>query len=151
MNTKGTIDCDCKPCRCAKVRQNRLVRVDQYREYERGRATLPHRVEGRQHDTLIFRDGDREVALLPMAMLDKRATAISENIEASKRQRAEAEEAVPLSCAEDAGATSAMRKTARICMGGSVGVAGVLPHPQPLSSAWRGGNWWRDVSGGKKR
>ena len=27
------------------------------------------RVEGRQHDTLIFRDGDREVALLPMAMI----------------------------------------------------------------------------------
>jgi phenylacetate-coenzyme A ligase PaaK-like adenylate-forming protein len=27
------------------------------------------RVEGRQHDTLIFRDGDREVALLPMALI----------------------------------------------------------------------------------
>ncbi len=26
-------------------------------------------VEGRQHDTLVFRDGDREVALLPMALI----------------------------------------------------------------------------------
>lgn len=48
LNTKGTIDRDCKPCRCAKVRANRLLRADQYQAYERGRATLPHRVEARE-------------------------------------------------------------------------------------------------------
>lgn len=47
-NTNGSLDRDCKPCRCEKVRANRLVRIDQYREYERGRANLPHRVEARQ-------------------------------------------------------------------------------------------------------
>ena len=47
-NTNGSLDCDCKPCRCAKVRANRLVRVEQYRDYERGRANLPHRVALRE-------------------------------------------------------------------------------------------------------
>lgn len=47
VNTKGTIDRDCKPCRCAKVRANRMVRLDQYREYEMRRDMAPHRVAGR--------------------------------------------------------------------------------------------------------
>lgn len=46
--TKGTLDRDCKPCRCAKVRANRMARVGQYAEYERGRAMLPHRVAARE-------------------------------------------------------------------------------------------------------
>lgn len=46
--TNGNLDSDCKPCRCAKVRANRLAKVDQYREYERGRANLPHRVAARE-------------------------------------------------------------------------------------------------------
>lgn len=47
VSTKGAIDRDCKPCRCAKVRANRLIRIEQYREYEKGRANLPHRVSAR--------------------------------------------------------------------------------------------------------
>lgn len=46
--TNGTLDRHCKPCRCVKVRANRLVKVEQYREYERGRASLPHRIELRE-------------------------------------------------------------------------------------------------------
>ena len=47
VNTKGTIDKGCKLCRCAKVRANRFARIDQYREYEKGRALAPHRVAAR--------------------------------------------------------------------------------------------------------
>lgn len=43
----GSLDRDCKPCRCEKVRANRLVKIDQYKEYERGRANLPHRIAAR--------------------------------------------------------------------------------------------------------
>jgi len=46
--TNGSLDRDCKQCRCAKVRANRLLKVDQYAEYERSRASLPHRVEARK-------------------------------------------------------------------------------------------------------
>lgn len=47
QHTNGTIHHDCKDCWKAYVRRNRLVRVDQYREYEKGRANLPHRVTAR--------------------------------------------------------------------------------------------------------
>lgn len=42
--SNGSLDRDCKPCRCAKVRASRLVRIEKCREYERGRAMLPHRI-----------------------------------------------------------------------------------------------------------
>lgn len=38
----------CKECHKARVRANRSKRVEQYREYERSRASLPHRVEARR-------------------------------------------------------------------------------------------------------
>ena len=46
--TNGNLQRDCKECWKAYVKANRLARADQYREYERGRANLPHRVELRQ-------------------------------------------------------------------------------------------------------
>ncbi len=46
--TNGSIQRDCKECWKAYVKANRLLRADQYREYERGRANLPHRVEARK-------------------------------------------------------------------------------------------------------
>ena len=46
--SNGSIHRDCKECWKAYVRANRLARVDQYREYERSRATAPHRVEARK-------------------------------------------------------------------------------------------------------
>lgn len=46
--TNGNLHRDCKECWKAYVKANRLARADQYREYERGRASLPHRVEARQ-------------------------------------------------------------------------------------------------------
>ena len=45
--SNGGLFRDCKPCVCARVRANRLVKIDQYTAYERGRANLPHRVEAR--------------------------------------------------------------------------------------------------------
>lgn len=45
--TNGNLQRDCKECWKAYVKANRLARADQYREYERGRANLPHRVEMR--------------------------------------------------------------------------------------------------------
>lgn len=41
-------DSRCKECAKEQVRRNRRERSDQYREYERGRASLPHRVEARR-------------------------------------------------------------------------------------------------------
>lgn len=38
----------CKACHRANVRTNRLAKPEQHREYERGRANLPHRVELRE-------------------------------------------------------------------------------------------------------
>ena len=38
----------CKDCARADVVANRSVRVDYYREYDRGRASLPHRVAARK-------------------------------------------------------------------------------------------------------
>ena len=38
----------CKECVCAAVRANREARVDQYREYDRGRANRADRVAARQ-------------------------------------------------------------------------------------------------------
>jgi hypothetical protein len=46
--TNGSLYRDCKDCWKAYVRANRLARVEQYQEYERGRANLPHRVEARK-------------------------------------------------------------------------------------------------------
>ncbi len=46
--TNGNLQRDCKECWKAYVRANRLARADQYREYERGRANLPHRVALRE-------------------------------------------------------------------------------------------------------
>ena len=40
-------DRTCKTCRCALVRENRAQKVDYYREYDKGRGMLPHRVEAR--------------------------------------------------------------------------------------------------------
>ena len=37
----------CKPCVRAKVRANRAAKVDYYREFDRKRAMLPHRVQAR--------------------------------------------------------------------------------------------------------
>lgn len=37
-------DSTCKECRKERVRQNRRDKLEQYREYERKRAMLPHRV-----------------------------------------------------------------------------------------------------------
>lgn len=45
--TNGTLHRDCKDCWKAYVKANRLLRADQYAEFERGRAMLPHRVEMR--------------------------------------------------------------------------------------------------------
>ena len=41
-------DRTCKKCRCTLVRKNRAQRLDYYREYERRRNALPHRVEARK-------------------------------------------------------------------------------------------------------
>lgn len=41
-------DRTCKICRCALVRANRAAKLEQYRAYERARATAPHRVEARR-------------------------------------------------------------------------------------------------------
>jgi len=48
LSSKGVITTKCKPCTCRDVRANRLVRIDQYREYEKGRAMIPHRVAMRE-------------------------------------------------------------------------------------------------------
>lgn len=45
--TNGNLQRDCKECWKAYVKANRLVRVDQYRERDKARAMLPHRVEMR--------------------------------------------------------------------------------------------------------
>jgi len=37
----------CKSCHRANVKANREANADRYREYERGRANLPHRLEAR--------------------------------------------------------------------------------------------------------
>lgn len=41
---KGGRDSACKECRKARVRENRREKIEQYQEYERQRAMLPHRV-----------------------------------------------------------------------------------------------------------
>jgi 5-methylcytosine-specific restriction endonuclease McrA len=39
---------ECKVCVSARVRENRRERLEQYAQYERSRANLPHRVEARR-------------------------------------------------------------------------------------------------------
>lgn len=46
--TTGGLFRDCKPCVRARVRANRLVKLDYYQEFDRARANLPHRVEARK-------------------------------------------------------------------------------------------------------
>ena len=62
VGTHGTIDRDCKPCRCEKVRANRLARADQYKQYERSRATAPHRVAARKEYANTPRGRERQRA-----------------------------------------------------------------------------------------
>jgi hypothetical protein len=44
----GGVDSKCKECAKAGVRANYFAKREQYQEYERGRAMLPHRVALRQ-------------------------------------------------------------------------------------------------------
>jgi hypothetical protein len=37
----------CKACKTARVRQNRMEKIEYYRQFDKDRAMLPHRVEGR--------------------------------------------------------------------------------------------------------
>lgn len=46
--TNGSLHRNCKECWKAYVKANRLVRAEQYREYERRRANLPHRIAARE-------------------------------------------------------------------------------------------------------
>jgi len=39
---------DCKPCSKAKVMANRLANIEYYRQFDRNRNMLPHRVEARK-------------------------------------------------------------------------------------------------------
>ena len=41
-------DSSCKDCRKAAVRANYAANREHYREYERSRSTLPHRIEARE-------------------------------------------------------------------------------------------------------
>lgn len=47
-HTSGCLQRECKECWKAYVKVNRLLRADQYKEYERGRALVPHRVKARK-------------------------------------------------------------------------------------------------------
>ena len=38
----------CKPCHRTNVKANRIANADHYREFDRARANLPHRVEARK-------------------------------------------------------------------------------------------------------
>ncbi len=38
----------CKVCVASRVRENRRERLEQYAQYERSRASLPHRIEARR-------------------------------------------------------------------------------------------------------
>lgn len=46
--SNGTFMLDCKACWRTKVRANRAANIDYYREFDRARANLPHRIEARQ-------------------------------------------------------------------------------------------------------
>lgn len=47
-HSNGTFMLDCKACWRAKVRANRAANIEHYREFDRQRANLPHRVEARE-------------------------------------------------------------------------------------------------------
>lgn len=46
--TNGNFMLDCKACWREKVRANRAANIEYYREFDRQRANLPHRVEARE-------------------------------------------------------------------------------------------------------
>lgn len=48
QQSNGSLHRDCKACWKAYVKANRLLRADQYRNYDRERANLPHRVAARE-------------------------------------------------------------------------------------------------------
>lgn len=43
----GNLMSECKECTKARTKRNRLINLDHYREYEKHRAMLPHRVAAR--------------------------------------------------------------------------------------------------------
>lgn len=47
-SSRGGFMSVCKACHRANVKANREARAEQYREYERQRANLPHRVQARK-------------------------------------------------------------------------------------------------------
>ena len=54
-NGKG----ECKTCTRARVVKNRKERADYYKEYERSRANLPHRVKAREEYTKTVKGKER--------------------------------------------------------------------------------------------
>lgn len=48
QQTNGNLFRECKECTKARARRNRLVKIDYYREFDRRRAGLPHRIEARK-------------------------------------------------------------------------------------------------------
>lgn len=48
QQTNGNLFRECKECTKVRVRRNRMVKIDYYREFDRRRADLPHRIEARK-------------------------------------------------------------------------------------------------------
>ena len=55
-------DNTCKECRKAAARANRLKRLECYREFDRQRSNLPHRVEARRRYSMTPRGAERLAA-----------------------------------------------------------------------------------------
>ena len=74
----------CKVCVCARARENRRERLEQYAQYEKARANLPHRVEARrkyqeEHKVEISEykkswtaDNEEKVAALKLAYYERK-------------------------------------------------------------------------------